>query len=180
MAGLVSGAMGMAGTLIASEGAKQKGRQVKDTKEFEAQQLDTAAGQAKAASHRVAAEDRRRIEQVESRALALAAMTGGAGDPGVVKMFAGLSGVKAYRSMVALYEGETKARDYRIGAATRRHEGEIAERTGIIESKAIMLKGTASMFDKYASAAAGGIGGGGGSNDFGFYSGGPTYSGEDW
>jgi hypothetical protein len=71
-----------------------------------------------AASQRQAAEERRQADLVASRALAVAAASGGGvSDPTVVNIIARTRGEGVYRANVALYEGAERARSMRIEAA---------------------------------------------------------------
>lgn len=153
MADIIGSAFQMSGTLMASEGHKWAGKRKREAKNFEAEQMESYAGQIKASTQRAAAEERKKMELIESRAMALAAMSGGASDVSVVDAMSALSGMGAYRSMVALYEGEAKAREMRIGARVRRHEGILAEAGAEIDADTTMMTGMGSMFTKYAGSA---------------------------
>lgn len=99
--------------------------------EFVAKQLDVNAGQSVAAAQRTAAEQRRQATITASRALALAAASGGgASDVTVTNLLGRIAGEGAYRAGVALYEGEEQARLYRMGATAKRYEGALDLLTG--------------------------------------------------
>lgn len=79
---------------------------------------DRQAGVVIAASQRTAAEERRQADLIASRALAVAAASGGGvSDPTVVDILARTRGEGAFRAQVALYEGEERARAIRISGA---------------------------------------------------------------
>lgn len=123
--------LSMKGAGDAARAAKIAGRRDRVAKEFEAEQLREQAGQALAVSQRAALEQQRQGRLMASRALAVAAASGGgASDPTVVNLMAGADGEAAYRSAIALYEGEDRARKLRMGAAASRYEGAVAEDTG--------------------------------------------------
>lgn len=138
MAAIAATVMQVGGTLLSMKGygdaaraAKTSGQRERVAKEFEAEQLDEQAGQAIAVSQRAALEQQRQGRLMASRALAVAAASGGgASDPTVVNLIAGADGEAAYRSAVALYEGEDRARKLRISAAASRYEGAVAEEAG--------------------------------------------------
>lgn len=98
---------------------------------LEAQQLRQQAGDSIASSQRAALEEKRRVDLVQSRALAVAAAGGGsASDPTVVRILSDLEGEGAYRAAVALYGGEDRAAKLRAAADSRVFEGEAAARIG--------------------------------------------------
>lgn len=73
---------------------------------------------AMAASQRTALEERRQADLVASRALAVAAASGGGvSDPTIVDILTRTKGEGAYRARVALYEGEARSRAMRVSAA---------------------------------------------------------------
>jgi hypothetical protein len=100
------------------------GDQSKAAAEFEAAQLRDRAGSAAATGQRDAAEEMRRTRYAQSRALALAAASGGgASDPTVINIIAGIAKEGAYRKEVDLYQGEDRARLLRMQAQAREIEG---------------------------------------------------------
>lgn len=87
--------------------------------QFNEQEGEKRAGQAIAISQRQAGEERRQANYEASRALAVAAASGGGvSDPTIVRLIANVKGEGAYRASVALYEGETKARQLRLAGFT--------------------------------------------------------------
>lgn len=100
--------------------------------EFEAKQLEINAGQAKAASQRVAYQRGQDADLALSTLRARAAASGGgASDPTVLNLQAGLMQQKAYNLAAALYEGNDRARTMRMQAAGKRYEGEL----GVADAK---------------------------------------------
>lgn len=129
--------------------------------EFEAAQLEQQAGQAEAASQRTSFEEGRKSTLVQSRALALAAASGaGASDPTTIKIISGIASEGAYRQNVALYEGEEKARQLRLGAMADRISGDIGAAASLAQGRAIELHAAgaalssgASLYAKYGYGA---------------------------
>jgi len=152
------------GKASAGNAAADVGRQQQAAMQYEADQARINAGQAQASAQRVAAEQRRQGALVQSRAIALAAAGGGSTtDAGVINLIAGNAGEIAYRSAVALYEGEDKARSLREMAKAKEYSGVMAAKSGEDRKKAAMVgafgdlvKGGASLFSTF---------GGGGVND---------------
>lgn len=160
------------GMLDARKAAKQKGEAAsaygssqRTRAEFEATQLEQQAGQAVAVGQRENLEVQRLAKLTESRALALAAASGGgASAPTVVNLIGDIAKRGAYHGAVALYNGEEKARQLTLAAASKRYEGQIAEEAGqagelvaASESKAYgmgagaaLLSGAGSLYEKYS------------------------------
>lgn len=151
-----------------AEAALVTGQQRQAVAGFEAAQLNQNAGQTIAASQRDAADAARGARLAESRALALAAASGGgASSPTVMNIIADLAGEGAYRRSVALYGGEERARSMRMAAAGREWEGQLALEAGEagydtgmgvaksqidagnIAAGGSIVKGGLSMFEKY-------------------------------
>ncbi len=85
--------------------------QLKQAGAYQAEQLRINAGQAQAASQVDAEDVQRRTDLLTSRALAVAAASGGgASDPTVVNLMSGIAAEGAYRKAVALYRGDEEAR----------------------------------------------------------------------
>lgn len=188
MAGLTSGgpdnkavlgaATSLAGTLFEAEGADMAAAgaraaaaraqanavRKKAALDFEAAQLRVQAGQSVAAAQHAAREQRRQAELVQSRAIAVAAASGGGvSDPTIVNMLGRIAGEGAYRAGLAIYEGEERARTLRMGAEARDFEGALALQAGAdaieagelqadaygIQKGASLFKGASSLFSKY-------------------------------
>lgn len=148
----VGGALKYEGYSQAAQASRLAGQRRRVASEFEAEQLEQQAGQVVAASQRDALEEKRRADFAASRALALAAASGGgASDTTIVNLIAGLKGEGAYRSAVALYRGEDEARKLRMGAKARRFEGLAAEEGAAYESAGYETMATASIFDTGAT-----------------------------
>lgn len=158
--------------LVTSYGLKEQGKAERRhaeeqmaADEFQAQMMEQRAGQEIAYAQRQRQEEQRTAGLVASRAIAVAAASGGgASDTTVVNLISRVKGEGAYRGMVRMYEGESRARTLRLGAAAKRFEGA----TGVIEAAAgqkvannmaaaNVIFGGASLYGKY----------GGGTPDYG-------------
>lgn len=128
--------------------------------QFQADQARVNAGQAFAASQRDAAEQRRQATLLQSRALALAAASGGgATDPTVVNVLGRIAGEGAYRAAVSLYRGEEQARALRMEASAREFDAAAAREGGELRAAAYrsaaktgVLRAGLSLFEKYGMA----------------------------
>lgn len=145
------------GNLDARKAAKREAEAQAVAYEFEAKQADAAGVQVVAASQRTALEERRRADLVASRALAVAAASGGGTtDPTIVRIISNVKGEGAYRASVALYEGEQQERDLKIAAAMSRLHGASGLERGVnlanaysIRAAGTAFSGGASIYSKY-------------------------------
>jgi hypothetical protein len=130
-----SSLMGSAGTIFQVYGslksardAEQVGEQNKFMAGLEAKMLRRSATEQAAAGQRAAADERRRGELINSRAIALAAASGGSlTDPTIVNILASNAGETAYRSAVAIYGGLSRARSLQSQAVATEYGGELAK-----------------------------------------------------
>lgn len=126
-------------------------QQVREAGGYQAEQLQINAGQAQAASQYAAADVDRRTKLLASRALAVAASSGGgASDPTVVNAIAGIASEGAYRRAVAIYQGDDAARRLEMQAESTEYEAKnrsAAEKraaySGFLGAGTSLLKGTA-------------------------------------
>lgn len=150
-------AMRFVGGIGAGRAARRAGERAQATANFEAAQLHQRAGQEVAASQRTALEERRRAELVASRAVAVAAASGGGvSDPTVSDLLADIEGEGAYRAGVELYQGEERARLLNMGADAKTFEGEILKAGGKDRQRAYVTNafgslatGGTSLYGKY-------------------------------
>lgn len=154
------------GGLSSASAAKLEGERAKVAAEFQAWQAEEQAGTAIAISQRQALEEQRQGRLAASRALAIAAASGGgASDPTIVNLLANAAGEGAYRAQVALYEGEAKARQLRLDAAAGRLSGAWAKQEGASRAVGLSLaatgagaRGAASLYAKYGMKGPSGSG----------------------
>jgi len=175
----IGGALSIGGTLLSAKGQRDAGqaavKQAEQTAknemiaaEFEARQAEYLAGQAIAVSHREAFEQRKMAALMASRALAVAAGSGaGASDPTVVDIIGNIYAEGAYRSALAMYEGEEEARSLGVAAQARRLSGKSGASAALSQGKSVakasnlnmfstLLSGGASFLDNYGGLFGGG------------------------
>lgn len=146
--------------LARGDAARTIGVRRKAAGDFEAAQQELAASESSGVAMRAAQDEVLKARMVNSTALARAAASGaGASDPTVMAVLSRTAGEGAYRSAVAMYEGEAQARLDRMRAAALRYQGEV----GVADAEAAassydmgmastLLNGgvkALSMFDKY-------------------------------
>lgn len=148
------------GQLASGEANRQIGRRKKAIGEYEAKQLEQDAEQSRGVGLRKAQDETLKTELVSSAALARAAASGaGASDPTVISIIARTAGEGAYRSALAIYEGEAQARVDIMKAAAARAEGAMADADSQtaqtfagIGAASTLMSGAArvsTMYDKY-------------------------------
>ena len=159
----IGAAFSIGGTLLSAKGQKDagkvaaaQGQQAAQNEmvaaEFEARQAEYLANKAKAVSHLEAFEQRRIAALLASRTLALAAGSGaGASDPTVVGLMSEIYAEGAYRSALAMYEGEEEARSLGVAAQARRLSGKSAASAALTEGKSTAKASNLSMFSTLLS-----------------------------
>ena len=117
-------------------GAKlYQAKKAKELKDREALAYLEAADRTRAAAHQEAREEQRNADYAYSRALAVAAASGGGVDnPGVTKLLSDLAAEGQYRVMSRLYAGDTEAKGLEFRAGTAKKEGRNIKRTGYLQA----------------------------------------------
>lgn len=145
----------IAGSLISAGGtilgANSQAKQLRG----EAAQLEVQAGQERASSQRQAIEERRQGRIASSRALAIAAASGGgADDPSVINAIANIEGEGEYRALTALYEGNSSGDDLVRQAAARRTEAKNVKRAALFKAAGTIIGAGSSLADRYGGGEA--------------------------
>ncbi len=141
---MVAGSALSAGGTILGANSEAKGLR------REAAQLEANAGQERASSQREAFEARREGRFAASRALAIAAASGGgADDPTIVNAMADLEGDAEYRARVALYEGNVAGDDLERQAKARRREAKSVKTQSYFKAGATILGAAGGIADRY-------------------------------
>jgi hypothetical protein len=150
----------------AGKQAKAAGEAQQKMAEYEAEQLETRAGQERAMAQRRMLQARKKTDLAQSRLQALsAAGGGGALDPGVFDLAEDLEGEGEESALYELYTGEERAKGLTSQAGARRTEGTIANEAGrakrggyMLSAGGTLLEGAArsySLYDKYGSRSRG-------------------------
>lgn len=151
----IATAVSIGGSILSGIGQMNAGKAAQKSANFQAQQLEQQAGQERAASQRVAIEERRRANIAMSNAQASAAASGGgATDETVLNITGGLAAQGEYNALSALFEGEEKARGLQLQATSTRMEGKQAKRAGMIGGVSTIIGGAGNaLMAKYAPAS---------------------------
>lgn len=103
-----------------------------DAARYQSAQLRQNAGNAQAAGERQAYDLDQQTKMIQSRALAVAAASGGgASDPGVVNIMARTAAEGAYRKAMALYNGDERAQAMMAAADAKDYEGKVEKQNAI-------------------------------------------------
>lgn len=153
-----------AGQAMGAASHYEYGQQAAQAAQFQAAQLRQNAGQAMASSQRSAEDVQRQTQLVTSRALAAAgASGGGVSDPGVVSLISKYAQEGAYKSAVALYGGDERARAMGLQADAKDYEGKNTELNSdmvgagqLFGSATTLMKGQqkdASLYQRFGAGA---------------------------
>lgn len=113
----------------------------------EAKQYEIGASNIRGMGQREAVEERRQADIQQSRALALAAASGGgASDPTVMDIMARLAGEGEYRALSKMYSAETEAQGYDNAAKVRKFEAKNTRTAALIGGAGSILGAAAKQF----------------------------------
>lgn len=153
IATVAGGALSAAGTLIGGQAAADAGEAGQKSKNFEAVQLDQSAQESRAASQRVALEDRRKSKLLQSTLQARAAASGGgADDQTVVGLGRDIAGRGEYEALTSMYTGENRARGLQDQALGARLTGDALRAEGRAKRNASYLSAAGTLVGSAGSA----------------------------
>jgi hypothetical protein len=152
MAAQVVGAVvGAAGTIMGGNAAAQAGK-------AEAKMYRAAAESERAISHRDAEKERRKGDLIGSTAQARLASSGGTATDATAADIAGsIAEETEYNALMALSDGETRARQLEYGGALKKFEGQQARRASRWAAGATLMGTGASMASKYGGGGPGAV-----------------------
>lgn len=160
---VVGSAIQASNTIAGGKAAAAAGKAQQAGLDYQASQLDIAAGQERAKAQHAGLEKIRQADLVGSRALALSAASGGgAMDPTVIKIMGDIVAEGDYRSRLAGYEGELNAQGLESRAVVARYQGEQARIAGNVARKSANMTALSTIFSSAGKAMMGGYGGGAG------------------
>lgn len=132
------------GSTAAANAELARGTAARQGSVLEALQLEQAAGQERASSQRGAIEQRRQARIAQSRAVALAAASGGSStDATVVNILGDIGAEGEYRALTELFEGSERAHGLEFDAALRRRSGDIELTSSRRAAEMILAEGSA-------------------------------------
>lgn len=115
-----------------------------------AEQREEDANAAAAESQRAATIQRKRAQQLMSRARAVAGASGaGVSDPTVADILTDIETQGEVNALNALFEGNSAARGYRYGARVARSEADATGTAAYLGAASTALKGGSSWYEKY-------------------------------
>ena len=144
-------AMKVASTVLATVAPLYAGQQEQKSAYDEAQQLLQRARLRRAEATRAYTEELRQGRLTKSRAIALAAASGGGvDDPTVQNVISNLDTDARYRALMALYSGAGDALGLENAARKRMSEGRASARAGLLGAAKNALTGYVGFKSKYA------------------------------
>jgi len=150
----IAGNVQALGSNMSAASHVQFGIQARQAAQFQADQLRQNANSAQAASQRQAFDIDRQTQFITSRALAVAAASGGgASDPTVVRLIARDAGEGAYQKSLALYGGTDRARLDLENAQAKTYEGQTTERNSLEVGAAGYASGATNLLKSRAKGA---------------------------
>lgn len=151
------------GTGLQAAGELRRGKQVKDAKDFEAQQYDELAKAEYARGTREAYESKRETDIAVSDARAAMGASGGTTtDEGAIEGLAKIESQGQYNALAALFDAKVDQDQLRLEAESSRYEGSLAKSEGRRRALATVLSGASKMWPGFnAGSNPGGTGTGG-------------------
>lgn len=133
----------------AAYGSIQQGKAAKSEAKFQSEQYKRKATEERALASREALNRRREAYLVSSRALAISAAGGGAGDVGNINRIAQLEAGGEYNAETALYEGMTAANTLNTESQASLYYGRNKSRAYNIQAGSEIFKGVSSVAGQY-------------------------------
>lgn len=142
------------GSLLKAQGQLEYGESQQTAAKFAADQLRQKAGQVMAGAQLDAYGVQREADYTASKALAMAAASGGgASDPTVMNLMANNASEFAFRKMMALYSGEDQARTLNLQATAKEYEGEMANYNAKTAATGAMVQGISTILSGYSKGS---------------------------
>lgn len=145
-------ALSIAGSAKTAMSEREEGLAARTDSRVEAAQGRQNAGQVRAYATRQAVEERRKARLVASRAQAVGAAQGGGMDGNVENTIAQITGEGEYRALLAMHEGDTRARGLEFEADVTTRGGDRAYRAARHRAVATTMRGAESAYEKYADS----------------------------
>ncbi|MGN6773249.1 MAG: hypothetical protein ACTHJQ_25895 [Rhizobiaceae bacterium] len=140
----------IAGTALSVVGTISAGQQQSAAYEYQAKQQEMQADEAKAASQREAAAQRRQGDFILSKQRAgVAAAGGNVAEPSVIDIMSDTSKEADLAARTQLYKGEQQARGYQDAAAISRVNASNAKTNSYFGAAGDLFKGVTSMYDRF-------------------------------
>jgi hypothetical protein len=138
------------GTAVTVMSAIKAGQAQKAMNDFEAEQLNAQGAHEKALADKQALEERRKAKLLESKATAQAVAGGAtATDPGVLDITTDIAQEGEYNALMALWEGEERAKGRYTQAAAARMEGREAKRAAKTKAISTAISGAGSAYSSW-------------------------------
>lgn len=134
------------GTVLSAMGSLKEGNNANKLAKYQARQMETNAKQAVAEGTFAAEEERRKTDLLASRAMAVAAASGGGAlDPTVVKILQGIESQGSLNSATEMYNASESARGMTDQAQATRYSGKQAKKAGQMKAIKSVLSGAGDL-----------------------------------
>lgn len=144
--GAIGLASTIAGTGVGVVGSLVAGQQAKQASEYEAQQAEMRANEARAAASRQAEQSRKKTELTQSRLKAVASTTtGSATDAGTLALGDSIEKRGEYIALTDWAQGENRARGFEDQATASRFKGKQAVTGSYLKSAGTLFDGVGSF-----------------------------------
>lgn len=134
------------GSAVSALGAIQAGKSQAAAAEYQARQLEAQGKAERAAASLEAERESKQKKLVLSRARAVAAASGGGQD---IELLGDIEEEGTYRTLLALWGGEERAKGRKAQAAAARFGGQAYKRAGFLDGARTILGGGASFLERY-------------------------------
>jgi len=154
-------ATGVVGTLLTAQGQNNQGQDQQRLANYQAAQLRQDAGQQVAQGTQLAQDEQRKSALIASRAIAVAAASGGGAlDPTVVKILQGIHGEGELAADTRMYNANENARDMTDKASATKYSGKQAAAAGRMKAISTVLNSGSQLANTWGSTPAPNSGGG--------------------
>jgi len=146
-------ALKVVGTAVTVMSVVKAGQAREAMADFDEEQLKSQGLHEKALADKQALEERRKAKLLESKAIARAVAGGAmATDPGVLDITTDIAEEGEYNALMALWEGEERAKGRRTQAAAARMEGKEIKRATKTKAISTAISGAGSAYSSWAKA----------------------------
>ncbi len=163
----IASAASIASSVIGGISSIQAGKAQQVQHEYQAKLAEREAQQTRAFSEQEAAKKRREGRLMESRQRAIAAASGGAGDPSVLNILATTEAEAQYAADIERFRGTSQAAGLQLRAESQRLRGRQARRQGILDGVGSFLGAGSTAFDRFGKIGSAKSGDGGGDYTYG-------------
>lgn len=148
---VIGGIVSFIGTIASAEAAKDQAEAEKQAAYYKARQEERKAMDERAVAQRKSMQQKKETEYLQSTLQARSAASGGgADDPTVIKLASDVEQQGTYRSLLNMWEGESRGRDLENQASLDRYVGDRKVDAAEKKANAMILGGIGGLFGSFA------------------------------